>query len=293
MVDSFEAYANRISVVKNDHVVFDTDNKSVNLFPESQALRRTVAGGNPLVVDFPDFLKVNAHWRQGTGTSECRSFTSLIYQEWGPDYVDGDDWWYPTNPSYPGGDLASNYRNLPEQFVGTIPAGADYLDIRLNLTNTQVPSTILSVPIFTLLVSGQWTALQGYSCPVELQNPIARMFEFRVDGTNVYLRRYQSVRRYQQITSWLANNDDSSASGWTFGDTSYRPSFELASTAAQGGQPRSVLGLLAYEIEHKGPDTNGSKRRRVAGSNACSVVDPTNYRSVWQGDLIIRPGRRT
>jgi hypothetical protein len=292
MVDKVSIKPGRIIGIKNDHITFDSALKSVNLYPEEYAIRRTTAGGNPLTVEFPDVLKVNAHWRASVsgGLSQCVSYSMMIYQEWGPDFTDADDWWFPNNPSNPGAGLASNYRNLPMTYIGTVPALTDYLDVRVKLYNTVVPSTILGVPILSFLKPDRWTNLPGGSCPIEIRAPLSRLFDFKRFGNDIYMRRFQSVYRGSEQAPWLVNNDDSASSGWTYGDTPFRPDNWLPTST---GQPRAVLGRLVYQLDQKGPDGSGAKRRRVAGSNACSVVDTSNYRSVYQGDLIIRPGRRT
>lgn len=296
MVDFTDLTGSRMYASRDGHIVFDTNHKSVNLFPDAYNITRTVAGGNPITIEFPELLKANAYFRFGEGfysggRTACRSYTTLLYQEWGPDFPNADDWWFPGNPGEPGQpNLTSNFRNLPQTYIGSVPAGTDYIDVRVRLSNTVVPSPIMEVPIFPILQTDQWTNLPGGSCPIELRSPLSRLFEFKRVGNDVYLRRYQSVYRGQQIP-WIPGNNDDRTSGWTYGASAANTAAYLPSTISSGGSMKIDLGRLAYQLEYKPDDTNGNKRR--FGTNACSLVDTSNYRSVWSGDLIIRPGRRT
>ena len=171
-----------------------------------------------------------------------------------------------------------------------MPAKTDYIDVRVFLTNTVAPSPVLGFLPFSPIASGQWVHLPGQCCNIEFRDPLARMFDFVLIGTAVYLRRFQSVRRAQQI-NWLPNNDDGNTSGWTWGYDRVGNAWDQAVNTPGGGAPHADQARLIYEIEHKGPDVNGNKRR--TGTNACYLGDPTNYRSVWEGAVAIRAGRRT
>lgn len=290
MVKRVNIKPSRFFAEVDGHRTIDTDLKSVNLYPEGYAV---VAEIN---IEFPDLLKTNAYFRWGEGfysggRTECRSYVSGLYQEWGPDEPNADDWYFPANPTFPGTpNLVSNYRNLPLQLIGSVPAKTDCIDVRVNLINTVVPSTVLGFLPFSPIRSGEWVHLPGQCCNIEFRDPLARMFDFILIGTSVYLRRFQSVRRAQQM-SWLPGNDDTGTSGWTWGYDQTGGVWDQQVNTPPGGAPRADLSRLLYEIEHKGPDVSGNKRR--SGSNSCAIGDPTNYRSVWTGAVIIRPGRRT
>lgn len=268
----------RIFCSIDGHVRFDSSRPSVFLFGDDTRLVH-----NGLAVEYPDVLKADAYWRAsfGVGTSECRSYITILPQEWGPGYPHVDDPWL-ASP-----DTGSrNRRPLARINLGTVPAEANFLDIRAKLTRTVAPNvgTIMPEGVPPYLPTGVEMDL-SYSCPVEINRFFVRMFNIVREGNTIYLDRYQSSR-LEFFNFWIPSNSDAAATGWTYG---------AASAVYSNVEARK--GVPIYQIEHKGPDTNGNKRRASGGTNRCAIpgadgfVDPTNYRSVYSVDLVIHPGR--
>lgn len=256
MASSFDAYADRIAVIQNDHVVFDTARRSVCLIP---AARLYVPG----TVTFPDLLKANAYAYNKAGLNEvCDSFITLLPQEWGP----------------------GRANHLPSTPVGTVPAGVDYLDVRVRLTRTSHPSQVLGVTVQPMLQQGAWVNCPGGSCPLEASSWV-RGFEVVLSGTSILLNRYQSVRQ-QVSVPWRGDNAEfegggAPAAGWTHG--------AAGSQAAAASSAPSQYGLLVSKRDSK-PVGSAANMNRT-GSGRCSIADNTNYGAVYAIELDITPGR--
>lgn len=251
-MDKFEADSGRVYVVDDDKVTFDTNLKSVNLMP-SAAISMT---GYSMV--FPDLVKRNGYYYDASSaslTASCTSFITMILQEWGP-------------------GLAGN---IPEVVLGTVPAGTDYLDVRVRLVRTDPPSNILTSPILVLPEENEWFYCLGGSCPLETKSFFSRMFEVVISGSNVVLRKYQSVRDTTQ-TFW--SGDQSS-------DITNHPSWTY------GGGSSANKGFLVSQRQNKPSTDGGNINKNRGGSNQCSVADNTNYSSTYLVDFLITPGRRS
>ena len=196
----------------------------------------------------------------------CSTWIGLVGQEWGP--------------------AASAPNNLPDILIGTVPAGTDYLEIWVNLTRTVNPANIVDLALASAFPEGQWVKLDGYSCIIEQFGGVARQFEFVLSGTNVYLRRYQSV-----------NNDGMNASPpvprATGGASSGSKYFFFAGTNA----PESSANVLfGQKIDEKNsvdiPTHRPSGYEGGSASNdPCSMSHSgISYASTWTGSIKIKPG---
>lgn len=274
VVDSFEASANRILVVRQDKVAFDTQAPSVHLFPDQ---RLTLTG---LGIDFPNMLStiIYRHEGQTGGASYCETWSGLLPQEWGPDYPD----FSPTAQQFLANQNAPPTRNLPRTLLGTVPAGTDYIDVRAKMTRSISPPQFLrTTPPVVMFPEGQWIGLRGGSCTCEYMFPLIRHFDVRLIGTSVYLDRYQSsINAGQTVTS-------------TGGDQNGVNSTQLGE--AWGNYPDSPAYWAkdCVFFESKGLDGNGNKRPPwgSTSSNSCSVGSVVDYRSHYLADLVITPGR--
>lgn len=275
MVDAFYADNNRIQVIKNDDIAFDNQRPSVQLLPESAKL--TI----PKTVTFPTLLSGPAYMQRtysGTGAI-CESWSALFPQEWGPDEVNSS----PVDGNFPPGPVEIATRNLPEEFLGTVPTGTDYIDVRAKMTRTQAPPAFMQqAPPAVMFQEGEWIGLPGGSCPCEYFVPLARHFDIVLRGTSLYLRRFQSVRNNGQVMSWGTAPQNNY--GW-FTTIATAHGVSYAGAFTRFGTPAVLIQSL--------PGTLNANRRAPWAFNstgACSVTPP-NYTSVYSCEFEIRPGR--
>lgn len=283
MVDSFVFDNNRMTITKADKVTFDSNAKSVQLFPDSTKISLT----NKQVV-FPNFLQANSYHRYtggdaGFGNTYCESWSNLLWQEWGPTEANFNYIGYNTN--------GRSTRNLPQELLGTVPSETDYLDVRIRLTRTKLPAVMWNTSRpYVLFQEGEWVNLPGGSCPTEEYLPMFfRHFDIVREGTKVYLRRYQSVRNKGTAATvmpsggTIIDSDAQTSGGWTCSDEGIWPNAP------------SRAAWLACLVQTKGPDTNGNKRRNGQATNQCNIpgkqVAYPDLGSIFTGDIVIHPGR--
>jgi hypothetical protein len=245
-----------MTITKDGRLVLDTSRKAMNLVPSAAITLTSQA------ISFPDLLKGTIYHKYrytpifGPDEFGCSSFTGLIAQEWGP--------------------LESGGFLLSDTVLGTVPAGTDYLDVMVNLTNTVVPGGWFDLAMRTNFPSGEWCKLEGGSCLIEGFPGLKRLFEIVLDGTDVKLRRYQSVTtggQVQRVGSFGTGN----ASGFVAGTSAPTASGKYA-----------LYGKL---IQVRGPSASGSDASyNPGGGNSCSQSGPS-YASTWTGDIVITPGR--
>lgn len=278
MVNAFYADNNRVQVVNNDDISFDSERPSIELFPDSTRIVKT---GYQIV--FPSWVQGYAYYRnQTTGDlTTCELWSTIIWQEWGPNEVLHDEIYYPNSPesSIPG----PTTRNLPTDILGAVPPETTYLDIRMKMTRTTSPplrwGVVPSDPGFK---EGEWVPLAGGSQVCEAVGGTSRLFEIVRVGNNIHLNRYQSARDYDTRLApggYPQANILVNQSGWN--------SSIFSTTEPPPMYPKTSYNI-AYLINQKGPDLNGNKR--PGGTNPCSGSAP-DLTSVYTGDLIITPGR--
>lgn len=133
MLSGFFLDNNHFQVIRNDDVSFDTDRPSVELFPANTQI---VKSG--FQIEFPGFFQAYAYYRAApSGFSECELWTTVFWQEWGPDEAFHNEEYFPGAPqnSTPG----PTTRNLPRILLGYVPAETNFLDVRVKLTRTTTP----------------------------------------------------------------------------------------------------------------------------------------------------------
>lgn len=241
-----------IFLESEDDVVWSSVLQPVNLMSSAKLTKS-------LSISFPhipggNFYATGKSSGSGFDQSSCASFQTIYPGEWGP--------------------TRSGAFNLPDILLGTLPTGANMLDVTVNLTQTKQPSPYLGIDEPTFIQEGVPIALRGSSCQLEGFGPVRRMIDIMIIGTGIYLRRYQSILNSGDPDIWLSGNTDEGdlggfKSGWTY-----------------GGNPNAQFAAL---IEAKGPGGNINKYRN--GSNACSVVPTANFSSIWTGTAVIIPGR--
>jgi len=253
MAGSFEISSGVMTITKDGRLVFDTARPLMNLVP-SAAITLTAKA-----ISFPDLYKGTIYHQMRVSSGPpfnidsfgCASFSGLIEQEWGP----------------------GEANNLADETLGAVPAGTDYLDVMVNLTNTTVPGGWFDLAMRTDFPSGEWVKLEGGSCLIEGFPGLRRLFEIVLDGTNVKLRRWQSVTANGAVIRGNPSGVGNS--------TGY-----LAGTSA--GLDLAKYATYGALIQSRGPSITSNHRHN--GTDPCSQSGPS-YASTWTGDIVITPGR--
>lgn len=275
MVDSLTIESNRISVVKNDKIAFDTTRKSIHLFPNNKIIVNNVQ------IVFPNLLSTIFYNHRGAAGSGnfCETYSALLPQEHGPGYGD----FSPTAQQY----LANRQpprREISSFSIGSVPSDTTYIDVRARVRRTQTPPTFMRniSPPLVFLPLNEWINLPGGSCICEYFFPLSRMFNVVRIGTDIRIDRYQSVyaNPNQTITS-------------TGGDENNVVSSQLGTQWGNYTQAPIYWAEPAVFFDTKGPDGNGNHRPPwgTTSQNSCSVGSVVDYTSVYQVDFIITPGR--
>lgn len=238
------------------HVVWGTALPSVQLIPGA------AISISSLPIAFPDFVHNHAYYFYVAGLQDvCDSFVTLLPGEWGP-------------------GLANN---LAPTLLGTVPAGTDYLDVRVNLTRTVDPYSILGNIIQVLPQQGAWVNCPSGSCILEFNGFLARSFDVVLEydpldnplnpvlPRPVYLKRYQSLQDLQTVSWRVGNGSGQAQSGWTHSGS-------------------GAKGWIVYHLDSKAA-WEGSGKYKSGGGNACRLTDDTTYNSTYTADFLITPGR--
>ena len=250
-----------MTITKDDRLVFSTDRPLLNLIPNSAIVL------NDYDISFPAFWHGTVYHKLFDSSGPlndlmgCASFTGFVEQEWGP------------------GEASPN--TLSDIIVGTVPDGTDYLDVMVNLTNTVVPAGWLDLTMKTNFPAGETVKLEGGSCLIEFFPGMRRLFEFVLDGTDVVLRRYQSITANGDVNRFY-NNTSANMSPHYIG-------FVDGTNAAQDGVKKAIRGAI---IQLKGMSAYAGNQNdyNPGGSQDCSQTSPS-YASTWSGDIVITPGR--
>lgn len=258
----FSITAERIRIVEaTGRIGLDTDAPALRVAPDYMV---SISG---LTIDFPDLWKGVYYWQSAdtivvAGSSinryACNSFAAPVGQEWGPD-----------KPSP---------CTLPDIVLGPAPAGWNYLDVFVNLTQTMVPAaTAADVPGQNWHPEGDWVRLEGGSCEIEGYGYLRRLFDIRLDGGNIVLRRRQSV-----------NDDDGTIERLSTSVATGDRLYFIAGTNA--GYSAGHYAHMGAWIEGKG--IGNTNTYKPGDSNSCALTaDGVSYASQWTGDIIILPGR--
>jgi hypothetical protein len=175
MVDALRIDATKIEMRNADNeIVYSTDLNTINLVPQSE-----LAGS--VSVNFPSFTRDSALYlysrgsREGNGgapfAESCATYAHIPAQEWGP----------------------GRANNLSRSLLGSLPSGADYVDVQVRLTQTNAPENFLGFPLVKSVAEGQWISLADNCCILEQKGAVKRMIAFEVIDGQVYLSRFQSA----------------------------------------------------------------------------------------------------
>lgn len=275
---------------------WSSDFPPVNLLPEADWIETSLS------VAFPDFTK----------------FVNYGHSRWwepptwpGP----GTEW----TPSESGDTCVSITMIEPENRVlgptdiGTIPADANYIDVRVKLSRTNDPYSFRDQTV-PPLIPDEWVSLPGGSCMVEATEIWRRSLDIVLSGSTVQLIRRQSVIDYSQLSipsnqygyegiygNYWPNRDNlSDAAKDPWGQSSYQAwgwisgnDFAGASGSGQRtGHPAALIQEKAFSsnsgLGGDTPQYGGKHPRRF---NACSTNNSAHdFSSTYSGQIIIRPG---
>jgi len=280
MVDSFTADGDDILVIRNNKVAFSTNAPSITLFDDAYKI---VSAG--VQVSFPNLYSTiyyvcgNPLNNPGANNQPyCETWSALLAQEHGYGRVD----YFPSAGQMAVDNIPIQV-NLAQILLGFVPAGTDYIDVRARLTRTINPPTFYKTisPPVKFFAETQWIHLLGGSCVCEFMYPLIRQFDVVMEGTAIYLRRYQSVANpgvQSTSTSGNTNTGVFTQQGASWGNYANAPVFNAS---------RVVF------FESKGPDANGNKRPPWGSTslNSCWTGSVIDYQSLYNVDLIITPGK--
>lgn len=267
----FDPITGRLWVEEDGRTALDTSASMTNLIP-SETITLTSYD-----ITFPNLYygTIFEQVRQGPDmfgsyTFGCSTWIGIVAQEWGPTAAGSYDY------------------NISDVVLTTVPTGTDYLDCWVNLTRTVNPGNIFDLQLSSNFPQGQWVKLEGGSCLIEEFGGVSRLFEIRLSGTNVILRRYQSAAEGGNSSIPVLRSNP----GATIGNETF---FYPGTNAPVDG---SKYALYGQKIQELGPDRNGPTHRpsgKEAGSSnnvPCSMsTSGISYASTWTGSIKITPGR--
>lgn len=215
----FSMKADRVTIQDGSRTVFDTAAKTFNAVPTG----KLVLSGFTLT--FPDFNSKGYRYLYGRGNyptpqgqvEVCATLAQINPQEMA----------------------------LPDIDLGALPAGTDWLEIRINLTWTSPPPAMWralgeNVAWPTNIVPGQWMQLVGNSLVIEHVDNLARMFWIDIVAGRAVLRRKQSVGEGGFVTDQI----ESKARGLA--------SFDNSDYEATDSQHCSFVNNYSYPSSYTG-----------------------------------------
>jgi hypothetical protein len=274
MANYFEWIGGHIVAEFGGRTAINTNVPMLNLVPGAAITLTAYA------ISWPDFWKGAIFEQTRVGPNifgnydfGCSTWASPVEQEWGPVGVGAGLFDY----------------DLPDIAIGSVPSGTDYLEIWVYLTRTVIPAKILDITLASSFPAGQWVKLDGHSCVVEEFGGVSRQFEFVLSGTNVSLRRTQSVNAVGGLLPYHKTRANPAAA---LGNQTF---FYAGTNAPEDGSKYANYG---EKIDEKF-SANNARTHRPAGKEAgssnnvpCSMdMSGISYASTWTGDIIIKPGR--
>lgn len=260
-------------------IVWATDRQPVNLLPESNWISTNRN------VEFPDFVKFanyahqrvsnpaaigNPPWALSGSGDSCQTVTMIQPED----------------------------STFSDVFLGSVPAGVNYIDVRVKVRRTKDPTYLLDQYIPQLVAYDQWIHLPGGSCLVEASSIWRRLFDVILSGQNIFLRRKQSVApvpgdavsRYGGIYQNSGSNQDAwltftyQSWGWVTG-----PGGAFVGSQ-RNGHPAALIQVQEFG-PNNGATTPTMGAKHPTRERACSVdVSQHNFSSTYNVDIVIRPG---
>lgn len=249
-------------IVEHDDgsVVWTTDGRPVNILPPSETI--TWSGA----IAFPNFATfVNYGYQTifgSTGGDTCQTVVMIEPQT--------------TTPA--------------DVVIGSVPPGVNYIDVRASLVQTKAPSTYLDDAVPMLIASGQQVHLPGGSCLLEATPIWRRLFSVSLSGTNIVLKRKQSVIDMSQVAPGgiyqNSNQDRGSHSGSA---NTWEGWGNNVSNSKRDGHPATLIQSKDFGPNHGASvPTNQAKMR--GRERQCTMSHSYNYSSTYTGTITIRPG---
>lgn len=263
----------------NGNLKWSSDRPPVNLLPESSWITTGAT------IAFPDFSK----------------FVNYAYQRVSPSSGNPPPWALSGS-----GDACQTVTMIDplqewngEQItLGTVPAGVNYIDVRVNISQTKAPFSFLEQATIPLIAGGQWVHLPGGSGLIEANNVWRRLFTVALSGTTVVLRRKQTtaaipanaVARYGGIYNNAGINGNagivSDRAGW-----GWMPTNVYSWQGYQrNGHPAALIAIGQFS-PNNGASTPTSGAKHPTRERACSTNNSSHdFSSTYSGTIIIRPG---
>lgn len=258
---------------------WSSDRPPVNLLPESSWITTSAT------IEFPDFTK----------------FVNYAYQRVSPSSGNPPPWALSGS-----GDACQTVTminplqewNGPEITLGSVPNGVNYIDVRVNLTQTKAPHTFLDQAVPPLIAPGQLVHLPGGSGLIEATTIWRRLFTIELDGTSIVLKRKQTtsaiptnaVSRYGGIYSNAGVNGNayitSDRAGWGWmnnGSSGWQGS-------QRNGHPAALIAVGQFSANN-GADVPTSGAKHPTRERRCSTNNNSHdFSSTYAGTIVIRPG---
>lgn len=236
-----------ISVHDGSRRVWDSQYPPVNLLPNSDWIEL-----NSYPITFPDFQK-GCYYFYAKGAlgptfiDYCQTFSAIIPGEYGPE--------------------GSGPLNIPEIKVGEVPDGCNFLDVRASFIRTKNPTNFRGEPVPLTVPAGQEMYLPGGSAILETSVGWRRLVDFRISGTDVMMRRRQSVRTTTNPVTG--------------------PPYDENGLSASPNRNDMVLCEVIQLLE----GTGHTRYRDSPFGNSCSMnTNVHDFSSIYTGQIVIRPG---
>lgn len=263
----------------NGNLKWSSDRPPVNLLPESSWITTTTS------IAFPDFSK----------------FVNYAYQRVSPSSGNPPPWALSGS-----GDACQTITmidplqewNGPEISLGSVPSGVNYIDVRVNLSQTKAPYQFLDQNTIPLITPGFFVHLPGGSGLIEANTVWRRLFTVALNGTSIVLRRKQNtaaiptnaVARYGGIYANASGNGDayivSDRAGW-----GWMPNGGSGWQGTQrNGHPAALIAIGQFG-SNPGATVPTSGAKHPIRERACSTNNSNHdFSSTYAATIVIRPG---
>jgi len=260
MSGTFKFEAGKLVITSGTRTVSTTDGNLVNLLPTTEAYNVNIT--------YPDFTKDYAYnwwyyldYDSLSGVyvrrNGCKSAISVIPQEW-----------------------------TQTTILGAAPPGADFFALKTKISRTTAPSLWGGSTIEVRLKENQWIPFTG-SALLETEVGMARSVSIFISSGNLILEQRQSISVPPGGFQWYGDPGPtalapSSIRGeeWVYG-TAKGLSILTVEDRASPGSTRSG-SIVSWEDDY-----------RLGNANACSLVDPTNFTSIYNVQINGQFGRRS
>lgn len=263
----------------DNNLKWSSDRPPVNLLPQNSWVTTSAT------ISFPDFSK----------------FVNYAYQRVSPSSGNPPPWALSGS-----GDACQTVTmidplqewNGPDIILGSVPTGTNYIDVRVNLSQSKAPYPFLDQNVIPLIAPGQWVHLPGGSGLIEATTIWRRLFTVVLSGTQIILKRKQSTSaipanatsRYGGIYSNASVNGDayltSDRAGW-----GWMPNGSSGWQGSQrNGHPASLIAIGQFG-SNSGATIPTSGAKHPTRERRCSTDNSNHdFSSTYSGTITIRPG---